>query len=118
MTIYNKLFIEMTQEEIVAFVESNVVYSDNDIKIMDGYTVSKKDYDAILKCIYDSHPDSPVLTNRCWGNIKCEWATHSFLYKRGLWVSHTKDVDINYPLSVFEKIAYAIFGTICKWLIK
>ena len=106
----------MTQREIEQFVDQNVTYSQGNIKIIDSCFVYKKDFTPVLKRIQKVYPDSDVLKNRCWWHIRMEWATHNCLHMFGMFKSHTKDVDINYPLPLWEKIVYAVFGPVC-WLI-
>ena len=108
----------MTQDEINAFVDSNVTCTDDDVKIVDSCTVSKHDFQGVLQRTFDVYPDSVVLKNRKWWHIKLEWSTHNFLFSIGMWRSHTKDVDINYPMKWYEKLAYLLVGPICWLLIK
>lgn len=85
------------------------------LHLIDSYKVSKKKFDSELKQIRAFHPDSEVW-ERGIPLMKLEWSLHSLLYFCGIARSHTKDVDLNYPLTIWEKIIYAIFGGIA-WLI-
>lgn len=89
----------------------------NNIQIKDSYEVSKKRFDDIIKRLRMNLPEHPVLLKRNNGSIKKEWAIHNLLYKLGIARSHTRDLNINYPLRNIWKIIYNIFGTFCIWLI-
>lgn len=93
---------------------ANVKYfveSPYNIKLLDCYKYSKKEYDPQLNRIMGLHPTCEVW-KRSRRSLKKEWATHSALYKLGLWKNRTKDVDLNFPLKWYAKIGYAIFGTV------
>ena len=85
------------------------VYSNN-IQIVDSYKCSKYSFNDIINDIKKSNPNHPVTINRSNKSIKKEWATHNFLYNLNIARNRTKDLDINYPLSRIEKIAYGLFG--------
>jgi hypothetical protein len=106
----------MTPQQIELFVNNKVTCNEGNIKIVDSCFVQKRDFTPVLKQIKVKYPNSDVLTNRCWWHMRMEWATHNCLYMLGLWESHTKDVDINYPLPLWEKVVYAVLGPLC-WLV-
>lgn len=85
------------------------IYVDaNNIHIEDSYTINHKEFKGVLnrlKCTFTSN----VFKRSDW-SLCCEWAVHNVLYKLGLWRSHTKDVDLNYP-NHWEWL-YIIVGTI------
>lgn len=39
-----------------------------------------------------------------------EWYVHNLLYKKGLFISHTKDVDLDEDESKFRLLCYQAFG--------
>lgn len=81
----------------------------NNIHIEDSYkTSSKYKMGIVLTQLRKEYPDNEVLLHRTNDSIIAEWLVHTYLYNWGLFKSHTKDVDINYPLRWFEKIAYKI----------
>ena len=61
-----------------------------------------EDFDKIICMVY----------KRWMWSLRCEWAVHNVLYKLGLWRSHTKDVDLNYPIKWYVEVLYVIFGTL------
>lgn len=92
--------------------------SANNIQIKDSYKIPKKDFDVIIKGIIRQYPLNPVCINRTIRSIKNEIATHNLCYNLGIARSRTKDVDINFPLSKLEKIAYTIVGSLALLFIK
>lgn len=90
-----------------------ILASKNNIQIVDSYEVSKYRFDGIIERIKNGFPNHIVALNRSNNSIKKEWAVHNLLYKLGLWRNRTQNLDINYPLSDFEKVIYNIFGHIC-----
>ena len=86
-----------------------VVVSDNNICIKNGYLVRGRDFGFVLNCIRENGPHE-VTANRSNYSLSCEWAVHNALYKLGLFRSHTKDVDLNYPCRL--EWLYIIFGSI------
>ena len=91
--------------------------SKNNIQIIDSYEVSKYRFDFVLERIKNGFPTHPVVLYRTDKSIKKEWAVHNLLYKLGICKARTKHLDINYPLSIAEKITYFLFGRICLMLI-
>ena len=91
-------------------VEYNV--SDFDIQIIDGYKVSKRDFDKELDGIEALYPNNLVFAARSRGSLKREWATHNAFYDLHLFRSRTKDVDLNIPQTWYEKLGYAVIGTL------
>ena len=84
----------------------------NNLHIEDSYKVSsKEEMEAWLKLFHKECPDTNVW-KRSYGSLEREWITHNVFYYLHLFRSHTKDVDLNYPQSCFEKIAYTIIGGI------
>lgn len=87
----------------------NVVVSDNNIRIENGYLVRCRDFEFVLECIRESEPNE-VTANRSNYSLSCEWAVHNALYKLGLFRSRTKDVDMEYPCRL--EWLYIILGSI------
>ena len=86
-----------------------VVVSDNNIRIKNGYVLRGRSFDFILNCIREDEPNE-VTANRSNYSLSCEWAVHNALYKLGLFRSHTKDVDLNYPCRL--EWLYIVLGCI------
>lgn len=51
-------------------------------------------------------------------SLMTEWYCHNFLYRLGIFRSRTKDVDLNHPQKIWEKVVYPIFGSIAYIFIK
>lgn len=84
--------------------------SENDIHIKDSYTMNDENEMFItLSAIKEKYPECKTF-NRSWDSMFREWRSHNRLYYWGLFKSHTKDVDLNYPQKCYEKIIYFILG--------
>ena len=83
--------------------------SENNLHIADSCLVPKKRFRRELVRIEGRNPDSLV-----WKRSKCsmmlEWAVHNALYDIGYAKERTKDVDLNYPQKLWEKVVYPILG--------
>ena len=86
-----------------------IVVSDNNIRIENGYLVRCRDFEFVLNCIRENEPNE-VTANRSNYSLSCEWTVHNALYKLGLFRSHTKDVDLNYPCRL--EWLYIVLGSI------
>ena len=86
-----------------------VVVSDNNICIKNGYLVKGRAFGFVLNRIRTDEPNE-VTSNRPNYSLSCEWAVHNALYKLGLFRSHTKDVDLNYPCRL--EWLYIVLGSI------
>ena len=89
----------------------NYTISKNNLHIENSCEVSKRYFRRTLVGIENLRPDSDV-----WKRSKCgmslEWSAHNGLYMIGLFRSHTKDLDLNYPRKLWEKVLYPIIGSI------
>ena len=84
--------------------------SKNTLTIIDSYKVTSRDrMNQILYDIQYMHQDSNIWL-RSKKNLIKEWVSHNRLYKLGLFKSHTKDVDFEYPQKWYYKILYFILG--------
>ena len=86
-----------------------VVVSDNNIRIENGYLVKGRAFGFVLNRIRTDEPNE-VTANRSNYSLSCEWAVHNALYKLGLFRSRTKDVDMEYPCRL--EWLYIILGSI------
>ena len=91
--------------------------SQNSIKLIDSYLVSKRAFSTELWQIRGKEPSLP-LWERSERSLHCEWATHNLLYALGMWRSRTKDVDLNFEQKWYMKLAYGVVGTVALWVIK
>lgn len=88
----------------------DIYVSANNIHIEDSYTINHRQFEPILSRLKDSYTTN-VFKRSLW-SLQCEWAAHNVLYKLHLFRSHTKDVDLNYPLKWWVETFYIIFGTL------
>lgn len=91
------------------------IISSNNIQIKDSYKIDKMDFDNLLKLIRESCAWGHPTLNRSDYSLKMEIAVHNLFYKLGIAQEQTKDVDLNYPQTLFEKLTYNILGPIA-WL--
>ena len=92
-----------------------ITVTPNNIHIENSWEVSKKDFRTTLDEIENEHPECLVFQHRCKASMEHEWATHNALYLLGLWKSHTKDVDINWPIKWYVCFLYNVVGALV-WL--
>ena len=88
------------------------------IVVYDSWKITKKEFKQFLTDLRSIDGDLTVLKKRSDCSLSNEWATHTFLYKCHIARSHTKDVDMQYPLTWWEKILYPCVGWFCKIWIK
>lgn len=88
------------------------------IHIPDSYLTPKADFDKVLAAYKKRHPGNEVFRFRTPFSIKTEWATHNALYALGIRREQTKDLDLNYPQKVWERLAYPFIGCVVWPFIK
>lgn len=87
-----------------------VTVSENNINIRDSYTVIEREkMREVLYAIQHLHPECNSF-KRTYEQMISEWRTHNRFYHWGLFKSHTRDVDINYPVKWYIQLFYNIFG--------
>ena len=91
--------------------------TDTCIKVFDSYKVSKKEFKPFIDELRKEYQVT-VLEKRSDCSFTNEWACHNFLYDLHIAREHTKDIDMQYPLTWWEKIVYPLFGWFCKIFIK
>lgn len=84
--------------------------TENNIHIVDSYKVTGLlSMVNFLNALKSAHPECKVFNRSISGLIR-EWRAHNRLYKMHLFRSHTKDVDLNFPMSKLGNIFYSILG--------
>ena len=94
-------------------VRLNYTVGDNNIHISDSYLESKQCFAAHIDKIKRLYPSNAVCVNRSTESLSREWATHNALYALGIFRSHTKDVDLEYPQRPVMSALYWVVG----WLV-
>ena len=89
-----------------------IVVTLNNINIQDSYKFKKKEFGPTLENIEKENPECLVFQHRKKTSMKLEWATHNALYFLGIYRSHTKDVDINWPQKWYVSFMYNAFGVL------
>ena len=89
--------------------EYSYAISNDNVHIVDSYTISKADFDAVLKLLRARHQNCQVWlrTNK---SLRREWATHNLCYAWNIKRAQTADVDLNTPQTFWEKVGYGIVG--------
>lgn len=84
------------------------VFPDN-IKIIDSYKIQKrKDIkEAIIEILDKS---TLYYTKRSIGSLVREWRCHNRFYNMGLFVSHTKDCDLEAKEALYRRFVYFFLG--------
>ena len=82
------------------------------LKVVDSYLISDlKDIENEVNKYYDEGSLDHCRTKKSY--IK-EWFAHNWLYAHGLFLSHTKDVDLNGDESLHRLIGYEIIYRLFK----
>lgn len=92
------------------------VYGDR-VKLFDSYLVPKDRFEVELNVIRYYHPTCR-LWKRSIGSLRREWAVHNLAYALGIKRNKTKDCDLEFEQTWYNKLAYAIIGTIAFIFIK
>ena len=86
--------------------------TEDNIHIVKGWNLPKREYGYTLDEIKKAHPDCKVW-DRKRASLKLEWACHSFLYQMQIARERTADVDLDYPNN--KAWLYCICGVLC-WI--
>lgn len=91
----------------------HVLIGEENVHIVDSYRVKENvEKEYIIRQVRKVDPE--VWEDRTDESLISEWKAHNALYKRGLWVSHTKDVDLESHQDLFHKIAWFFVNLIFK----
>lgn len=95
-----------------------VTVTKGNVHIKDSYRFCKGVMELYLDGIRQRYPESDVMQHRSVASLKSEWALHNLLYQMGIQKDRTGSVDLNYPQKPWEKIGYAVLGSVALILIK
>lgn len=86
----------------------------NNIHITDSYVFqTTKDIDSVLDSIRKEYTTEQCsVLKRSNKSLKREIRGHNLLYSLGLFKSHTKDVDLNYPTIWYHTLCWNILSPI------
>lgn len=82
--------------------------------IENSYAVSKEQFAEALFMLRQREVWNRALWLRPLKSLEAEWGVHNVLYRLGLFRSHTKDVDLNYPQR--WSWLYRITWALTKWI--
>lgn len=103
------IFSSFTQTRSPMMPEYTI--TQDNLHVVDSYQIPKSKFRRILVRIEGEHPESDV-----WKRSKCsmklEWACHNAGYDLHFRRERTKDIDLNYPQKLWEKLFYTIAGLI------
>lgn len=87
-----------------------ITHTKTTLHIEDSYKIkSHSEMLNILHQYHIEHPDCEVF-KRDLSSLISEWKAHNRLYSLGLFRSHTKDVDFEYPIERKYEIIWKILG--------
>lgn len=84
-----------------------IKYNEECITILDSYKVKGREMRKILEGFKVSTGYKSRRSMESW--IR-EWRSHNFLYRLGLYRSHTKDCDLEEDIDLWHRIIYWILG--------
>lgn len=90
----------------------DMIITNNSIKIEDSALYSKDGILNTLGWLRKAYPANAVLEHRSDLSLSHEWVVHNALYRLGLWKSHTKDVNMNWPICSVTEIIYILVGAL------
>lgn len=99
------------------FLPVEFKFFDTALKINNSHVVPKYLFREALESIKAVSEESP-LWGRSTDSLCHEWATHNLAYALGVKREQTADVDLNIVQKWYEKLAYAVVGTIALMIIK
>ena len=89
----------------------------NRVKLLDSYLIPKARYETELNVVRYREPKCP-LWGRSMGSMRREWAVHNLAYALRIKRSKTKDCDLEFEQTWYNKLAYGVVGTVALWVIK
>ena len=89
----------------------------NRVKLLDSYLVPKARYEAELNVVRYREPKCPLWV-RSMGSMRREWAVHNLAYALRIKRSKTKDCDLEFEQTWYNKLAYGVVGTVALWVVK
>lgn len=101
--------VQINKQEWTLPVKVNMV--ENNIHIIDSYKIKKRsEMKDILAYLSEQEPSNNVIVNRSQKSLIREWRGHNLLYSLGIFKSHTKDVDLDYPSPWYMSLGYRILS--------
>lgn len=87
----------------------NYQVTENNIHIVDSYTVRKREIRGHIQVIRNFYPHCNVCQRSAF-SLRMEWYAHNLLYKMGIAPDRTRDVDLNCPQKWWEFLLYPLAG--------
>lgn len=88
--------------------------TNTNIHIKDSYRIKDSDVLTFLKYLKECKLKEKFTYKRSLRSMEIEWIAHNILYRKGLFIDNTKDVDINEDETVLRKVCYYIIYYINK----
>lgn len=76
------------------------------LHLENSYRVKK--LSSIKQEVHKYYSDGHLTSARTEGSYVREWEAHNWLYRHGLFVSHTKDVDLNDDESLIRRAGFNV----------
>lgn len=106
----------MTYEYTIKFLGRDYICTcdSNNVHIKDSYTITREiNMKDFCKLVRHAAAANGLTYTRSITEWVEEWKAHNELYRRGIAVSHTKDVDLNENESAIKKLGYKVVSKIC-----
>ena len=79
-------------------------------KVINSHLITESELDSVIDKIIEKRRNANYIITRSKTSYKCEIRFHNKLYKLGLFISHTKDTDLEEPISWWKDMIYRILG--------
>lgn len=86
-----------------------VYFNKNNTRIIDSYKIVDLEMDYVIQELVSFRKENNLLVTRTNESYRNEIIAHNRLYKLGLFKSHTKDVDLEEPISKCKEKMYGLF---------
>lgn len=91
-------------------MKSKLEVSPFNTKVISSYLITESELDSVIDEIIEKRRNANYIITRSRASYKCEIRFHNKLYKLGLFISHTKDTDLEEPISWWKDMIYRILG--------
>lgn len=96
----------------LTYLGFTITVSDNCVTVFDSYKTTKRSLiKEVLSYVASKAPNN-VIQHRSINSLCNEWIAHTRLYNMGIAKSHTRNVDMEYPISTLHSLAWTILGSI------
>lgn len=87
-----------------------IEYAKNNTRVYDSYKYNNKEIKQAVQDIIDTRKELGLPVTRNKQSYISEWKAHNRLYKLGIEVHRTKDVDLEEDINPIRNFLYLIMG--------